>query len=268
MRSLIFLLILLPSFLAATPRIGILCAHPKELGALAREMEGEPVSVKAGGRNYVRGRLWGQDVVVATSRIGKVAAAITATHMIESEEISALLFIGAAGALAPDLERGDVVIASALLQHDLDSRPLAPQFSIPLLGVKEIATDPALAATCTEAAKDLLRGSHRVVVGLIASGDQFIAEAKRVETLLDILPGVVAVEMEGGAVAQVCYEYGIPFAVVRTISDRCDNLAGGDCLDFLTHTAPVYTQEIVRRVLTSLDNLSTAAPEAVSDQPS
>ena len=101
----IFLFALCFSVHIAAAPIGIICAHPNELGLLEEEMDVREV-VEQGLRRYVRGTLWGKDTVIAICRIGKVAAATTATHMIETERVSALILIGVSGALDPALRQG------------------------------------------------------------------------------------------------------------------------------------------------------------------
>jgi adenosylhomocysteine nucleosidase len=208
-----------------------------------------------GQRQFHTGSLHGTEVVVVFSRYGKVAAAATVTQLLTSYPVSSLVFGGVAGAVRPGLAIGDIVIASELLQHDMDASPLFPRYEVPLLGKARFAADPVLCTRLVHAARSFLTHDFaaqvasgerkffnmdepQVLQGLVASGDKFFASAGEVRELRQRLPEVQCVEMEGAAVAQVCYEYGIPFAVVRTISDSADENA--------VHDFPRFSQEIAR----------------------
>jgi adenosylhomocysteine nucleosidase len=132
---------------------------------------------------------------------------------------------------------------------------------VPLLGVSRFAADAALAdrlaAACErfvaeEGAVQAARfGTRepRVHRGLSISGDQFVASATGVEALRDALPDALAVEMEGAAIAQVCHEYGVPCAIVRTVSDTADDHAPASFVSFLTDIAGAYSNGILTRFL-------------------
>jgi adenosylhomocysteine nucleosidase len=172
-----------------------------------------------------------------------------------------VVFTGVAGGVADEVRVGDIVVADTLLQHDLDASPLFPRFEVPLLGMSRFATNVVLAdrlaAACErfvaeEGAASAARfgtRAPRVHRGLIISGDQFVASAAGVQALRDALPDALAVEMEGAAIAQVCHEYGVPCAVVRTISDTADDHAPGSFVSFLTEIAGTYSNAILRRFL-------------------
>ncbi len=238
-------------------KLGVICALPKELGLLADEFSGEVSEESSGMRQYLQGKLWGIDTVLATSRVGKVAAATTATHLIESNRVQAILYLGVAGAVDETLAQGDIVIGEGLVQYDLDSRPLTPQFTVPLINVSTFKADPELVALACASASDFVEEQgrvsdsesvdlrNRVHTGLIGTGDQFVATTARKRALKAALPELLAVDMEGAAVAQVCYEHGIPFVVIRTISDNCEGDAAVDCMQFLGEHAPKYTRGVL-----------------------
>jgi len=222
--------------------------------------------VEIGGRRFHLGTIFGHPVVMALSGIGKVAAATTATLLIERFGAAALLFTGVAGGLKAGVSVGDVVVARALLQHDMDASPLFPRYEVPLTGCSHFATDAAFgdalaaaARSCMARAGDLLGahqaefGIHRPLVheGLIVSGDRFIASAVQSLALAAALPDALAVEMEGAAVAQVCADFGLPLAVLRTVSDRADDAAHIDFSRFIVEVASVYTRVIVEDWLRS-----------------
>jgi len=235
------------------------------LSALAQEQQGlieqleAPRQVQRAGRDYWLGRLHGRPVVLALSRIGKVAAATTATTLVEAFDARRIVFTGVAGGLGPQVHIGDVVVADAFVQHDMDASPLFPRFEIPLYGQSRFGCDADLSDRLAQACRASLPGTgstgraaglHR---GLIVSGDQFVSTAHAAGGIQAALRGAglepLAVEMEGAAVAQVCHDYGIPFAAVRTISDRSDEASANDFQHFVTHVASRYARAIVEQLM-------------------
>jgi adenosylhomocysteine nucleosidase len=219
-----------------------------------------------GMRDYYVGKLEGQSCVVVLARCGKVAAAATAVSLIREFGVNEIIFSGLAGGLAKHVEVGDVVVADRLIQHDMDSRPFFPQHEIPMLGMTEFPVQPSLheelqAATHHFFAHGLTKKIPAKIltqfglkkpalhVGMISSGDQFIGSEFELTRLQKMLPTALAVEMEGAAVAQICYEYGVPCAILRTISDRADTTAHVDFYQFLKHVASHYSTEILLRFL-------------------
>ena len=222
-----------------------------------------------GMREYTAGQLWGVDAVCVLSRIGKVAAAMTATMLVEKFGVTHILFTGVAGAGDAGVRVGDIVVAEALVQYDMDASPLFPQFEVPLTGQSRFLSDVRLSDQLARAAADFLedgfdsaisapaRRDFRLVAprvhrGLVGSGDQFISSVMRLQTLSTALPGLLAVEMEGAAVAQVCFELGVPYAVIRTISDNANEDAATDFMEFVKSVAAQYAFHIVRRLCRQL----------------
>ena len=216
-----------------------------------------------GQREYHVGEAHGVRCVVTLARIGKVAAATTASALIHVFDADAIVFTGVAGGVHADVRVGDIVSANTLLQHDLDASPLFPRFEVPLLGKSRFDASAELSAGLVSACEaflaeqgDALAGSvcgvrPRVHRGLMVSGDRFIASHEAVLALRDALPDALAVEMEGAALAQVCYEYGVPCAVVRTISDTADAAAPASFAEFLMALAGTYSSGILSRFLRS-----------------
>ena len=230
-------------------RLGIISALKEEQEGFDRELL-QRSSQMIAQRVFTHGRLHGVDVVCALSRIGKVGAAITASLMIERFGITHLLFTGVAGSVHPQVQVGDLVIAETLVQHDMDASPLFPRYELPLTGMTHLPTDPWLSGIVMTAASEFMGKkiievisqadrdrfrlhSSRVHRGVIASGDQFINDAARAQSLQTALPGLLAVEMEGAAVAQVCHEFGVPCTVIRSISDNANEHAAVDFLGFV-----------------------------------
>jgi adenosylhomocysteine nucleosidase len=249
-------------------RLGIISALQEEQHGFVEAMEGAATTLH-GGRVTTHGNLWGIDAVCVLSRIGKVAGAITATLLVEKFGVTHILFTGVAGASDRSIAVGDIVIADSLVQHDMDARPLFPRFEVPLTGLSHFVSDHAMALQLLHAAHGFLENEFMEVIdaqqraafrlqqprvhrGLVASGDQFMDEREAIAQLNRELPGLVAVEMEGAAVAQVCYELGIPCAVMRTISDNANEDAATDFLAFVRSVAAKYAFYIVRRYCQAL----------------
>ena len=240
------------------------------LSALAQEQRGllellcSPHKVTHAGRDFWLGDLHGQSVVLALSKVGKVAAATTATALIERFGVQRMVFTGVAGGLGQGVNVGDVVVAHDFVQHDLDASPLFERYEVPLYGKSRFDGDATLTAalfeaSCSALAEPQLRRAYpqaQAHRGLIASGDRFVSGAAECSALREALLAaghdVLAVEMEGAAVAQVCHDYKIPFTAVRTISDRADDSAHVDFPSFIDQVASQYAQMIVERFLKTL----------------
>lgn len=240
--------------------LALMAAMPEELAALLAQLD-QPVVQHHAGRAFHTGRLEGQAVVLVLSRIGKVAAATTAALLIERFGARAIVFTGVAGGLHPQAQVGDIVIARELLQHDLDVSPLFPRHEVPLTGRSRFPTDAELSDGLRAAAAEALAverlalaasldalgiGQPRLHEGLIVSGDRFVATAAESQALRHELPDALAVEMEGAALAQVCHDCDVPYAVIRSISDRADDAAHGDFLRYLGEVAAPMAAAILR----------------------
>lgn len=203
---------------------------------------------RVAGRDFWLGHLHGHEVVAVQARIGKVAAATTATLLAERFRVDRVVFTGVAGGIGAGVQVGDAVVASAFLQHDMDASPLFPRHEVPLYGMSRFEADPGLRAALQEAARAALpqAGVHE---GLIVSGDRFVSSSTEVRALRAALPDVLAVEMEGAAFAQVCHDFGLPFGAVRTVSDRADETAHGDFLQFVRTVASPASAAIVQALL-------------------
>ena len=244
-------------------RLGIISALYEEQQGLVEAMQ-SPYKLIHGQREYWLGQLWEIDAVCVLSRIGKVAAAMTATTLVEKFGVTHILFTGVAGAGDKTVQVGDIVVAESLVQHDMDASPLFPRFEVPLTGLTHFPADHQLGTRLVDAAHGFLDNDFdnaidaqekavfglsrpRIHCGLVASGDQFVNDAEHINGLNGALPGLVAVEMEGAAVAQVCYELGVPFGVIRTISDNANENAATDFMRFVKSVAARYAFCIVKR---------------------
>jgi len=245
--------------------IGIMSAMPEEISGVIDLLENRHEITK-GMRTYYTGNFISVPTVIVFSRWGKVAAATTVANLILDFNITELIFTGVAGAISNELNIGDIVIGSRLVQHDLDARPLIAQFEIPVLGMTHILCSGDKLRVATKAIQELFTEKHlhavlsdeelrdfgiknpKVVIGDIASGDKFFSSNADKQSLQKILPDTLCVEMEGAAVAQVCYEYGIPFTIIRTISDSADDNSHVDFQSFIKHIASKYSVEIIRNI--------------------
>lgn len=253
-------------------RTAIVSAMDEELRGLQAHLA-DAACLQRSGREFWTGTLAGEPVVLVLSRIGKVAAATTvATLLCSFDDVSRVVFTGAAGGLGEGVRVGDIVVADALLQHDMDASPLFPRFEVPLYGRSRFGVDGAMAAAVRAAAEAMLQAvcaggacldgglsqAHldefglvrpQVHTGLIVSGDRFVSSSAECSALRAALPDVLAVEMEGAAVAQVCADFGVPLAVVRTVSDRADDAAHVDFVRFIGDVASRYTVALVLDLL-------------------
>jgi adenosylhomocysteine nucleosidase len=245
----------------------ILSALPEEQAGLLASLEHGRPTVHAG-RTFWQGQLCGQPVVLVLSGVGKVAAATTASALIERFGATRIVFTGVAGGIGPQVRVGDAVVALDYVQHDVDATPLFARWQVPGYAVR-LPCDAALSALLSAAAAAYLQhpdgqaepefipqNGARLHQGLVASGDQFVTSAAVSSALrANLLAAgheVLAVEMEGAAVAQVCVDYGVPFAALRTISDRADEQAHVDFPRFIRSVANRYADHIVRGLLQRL----------------
>jgi adenosylhomocysteine nucleosidase len=247
--------------------IGIVAALQEEILELIEIIRrGDGEVRRIGMRDFYAGTIDGQSCVVVLARIGKVAASATTVTLIREFGVSEIIFSGVAGGLAQHVNVGDVVIADRLVQHDMDGRPIFPRYEIPLLAISEFETATVLRQELESAAHHFLLHElpqripaavmtqfgltrPQLHTGMIVSGDQFIGLHQDASQLRNELPAAFAVEMEGAAVAQICHEFGIPCAIIRTISDRADANAHIDFNQFLINVASHYSNGIMRRFL-------------------
>ena len=245
-------------------RTAIVSALHDELASVLALMPDEQKQV-VGGREFWIGHLHGQDVVAVLSGIGKVAAATTAALLIERFGVGRIVFTGVAGGLGPGVNVGDMVLARCFLQHDMDASPLFPRHEVPGYGRARFGADGGLADALELACERVLHSlpprldaatveafglqAPRLHQGLLISGDRFVATTAESAALQRELPEALAVEMEGAAFAQVCHDFGVPLAVVRTISDRADDAAHVDFPRFLREVASRYSGALIDTLL-------------------
>ena len=236
-------------------RYGVIAAMKIEAEHIAAAME-DARTETVGGIEFTVGKIRGEgksgeaEVILAVCGIGKVNAAMCAQTMIVTYHPDKIVNTGVAGALSPELGVGDVVIASDLVEHDFDTTGFGdPPGLIPGLGtVKMHCSDSLRTDELETAAEEVLRGTGaKILQGIIATGDQFIADGERKKKIVETF-GAVSCEMEGGAVAQVCSLNKVPFAVIRTMSDSADGGALDDYPAFAKRSAEISAKIVIRAV--------------------
>jgi len=249
--------LLLPSCTTAPRRdsasgpLAVLGAFNQEV-ALLQGMLAEAKSQEIEGLEFITGRIGDKPVVLAWTGVGKVNVAMTTTLLLEHFQPVRVIFTGIAGGVDPNLEPGDIVIARQTAYHDMGTLSAG---GIDYGGVKNRMTgepnpvffpaEPELLAAARQAAQGMAFGSielrtgerpPKVVVGTVVTGDVFVASKEKGAELAEKL-GACAVEMEGAAVAQLCYQRQIGCLVIRSISDKADQSAIMDKQLFYTRAA-------------------------------
>ncbi|MUV39553.1 Adenosylhomocysteine nucleosidase [Lentibacillus sp. JNUCC-1] len=195
--------------------IGIIGAMDEEIALIKQEMTQLKETVVAN-TLFVEGMLKGKRVVLLKSGIGKVNAAMATTIMHEQYRPACVINTGSAGGVASNLEVGDIVISTSVIHHDVDATAFNYVYGqVPQMPFK-FHTDNELAALTRAAANSF---NIRTGEGVIATGDSFISDPVRVREIQNRHSDVLAVEMEAAAIAQVCYQYDVPFIVIRALSD-------------------------------------------------
>ncbi len=213
--------------------IGIIGAMGIEVRALADLLE-DKKSETISGVEYISGKIYGKDVVLAVCGIGKVFAAICAQTMVLKYNPDVIINTGVAGTLTDALSIGDIAIADSVVQHDMDTSPLGDP--VGLLSGINIVKIPADKKTCEKIETCVKEIGANYETGTIASGDQFLA-SKEVKERIVANFGAIAGEMEGAAVGHVCYVNQKPFCVLRAISDCADGSGAENYMEFLGKAA-------------------------------
>lgn len=228
------------------------------------------------GIRFVTGRMQGRNVVLAVSGMGKVNAAVVSALLIDRFHPQEMLFSGIAGCLNPQLGLGDIVIADRTVQHDLltlERDKVSPmEIFSPVDGKKNPQYFPAdgrllkiaQAAALRIRPEDLKTARQgavpRIVTGLVVTGDMFIgADSKKKE--LQQRYHADAVEMEGASVAQVCWQFGVPCLIIRSVSDLADNAADADVETFMKVAAD-NAGMLVKQIVAGLAGSPLAHPSA------
>ncbi|WJY28533.1 MULTISPECIES: 5'-methylthioadenosine/S-adenosylhomocysteine nucleosidase [Sporosarcina] len=229
-------------------KIGIIGAMEEEV-AILKDRMGQPAETVIAGCRFYEGDIAGCKTVLVQSGIGKVNAAVAATLLIQLFKPDAVLNTGSAGGIGENLEVGTVVLSSDVTHHDADVTAFGyARGQIPG-GPVTYKADERLLAIATEAVGTV--GKHPSATGLIASGDVFMSDPARVFKVKEQFPELIATEMEAAAVAQVCHEFGVPFVVIRALSDIAGRESSVSFDEFLP-AAALHSSEVVEEVLSKL----------------
>lgn len=235
--------------------LGIISAMREEQTGILSLMD-EFSLKEIGGREFFYGTMYGVPVVLTISKIGKVSAATTAALLISQFMATDIIFTGTAGGIGKDVKVGDVVVSESFIQHDMNCHPIFPRYEVPLYGRTHFISSKELQERLAGASRTALavlstKYPHsKVHVGLVLTGDRFISTKEESQALVENFHGrALCVEMEGAAVAQVCYDHRVPYAAVRIISDRADDDAHESFTEFVTNSAAVFSKELINILL-------------------
>ncbi len=213
-------------------KIAIMGAMPEEIEPILEYLD-DIQEVKYAKNTYYKARYKNIEVVVAYSKIGKVFSTLTAATMLQMFACDILLFTGVAGAVNNELKIGDLIVATKLPQHDLDITIFGHPHGYVPEGSVYVEADKDLIALSKIVADEI---GVKVREGIIATGDQFIASQERKGFIADTFHAD-ALEMEGASVAVVCDALGVPFFILRAISDSADMDAGFNFDEFVESSA-------------------------------
>lgn len=225
-------------------KIGIIGAMSVETDALKAQIQ-DSKSETVSGIEFVSGKLYGKDIVVAQCGIGKVFAAICAQTMIIRFRVDKIINTGVAGTLCDELGILDIAVATSVVQHDMDTSALGdPVGLISGINIVKISADTSLANKIAKAAEAV---GVKCVKGVIASGDQFINNKEQknfIRTSFD----AIACEMEGAAIGHVCFVNGVDFAIIRAISDNASSEADIEYPE-MVRKAAAQSAAIIKKLL-------------------
>ncbi len=227
-------------------RIAILVAMDKELGLLLNQMP-DREEINIGENKYYAGRIGDKEVIAGKCGIGKVNSALNTYRLICDRKPDIVINSGVAGGVDGSLGIGSVLIADSVAYHDVWCGPGTEYGAAD--GFKAILTPDEKIITT---GKTLFKDNGNVRFGLICSGDKFIHEKKEVEEIKSRFPQALAVDMESASIAQTCTRCGIPFAIIRVMSDTpgaAENVS--QYVDFW-NKAPEKTFECVSRIIKNL----------------
>ena len=257
-KSKMFMKLLLAALLFVTPisgsaeaseaplKTGIIGAMDEEVRTLKSAVT-NPKTTTLAGVEFCEGTLDGATVVSVECGIGKVNAGICAQLLINIFGVDRIINTGVAGSLDASIDIGDIVVSTDAVQHDFDLTPLglAPGEMMGL-GSNSFPADPTLRENAVNAIRECAPEIH-VFEGRVCTGDQFISSSEQKNDIISKFGGLCC-EMEGGAIAQVCYQNKIPFVILRAISDKADGSAEMNYTEFV-HEAAVRCAAITRAMI-------------------
>ncbi|EPY99816.1 5'-methylthioadenosine/S-adenosylhomocysteine nucleosidase [Mannheimia haemolytica] len=228
-------------------KIGIIGAMAQEIEIL-RQVMVEPKVTELAGCKIFEGKINNTRVALLQSGIGKVAAAIGTTLLIQLTQPDMIINTGSAGGLDPDLNVGDILISTEVRYHDVDVTAFGYEIGQLPANPPTFSPNEQLVELAQKEAK---KAGYNVVSGLICSGDAFINGNDKINQIRQNFPNVVAVEMEAAAIAQVCHGFNLPFVIVRAVSDVADKESHLSFEEFL----PLAAEKFSTIVLAMLNNI-------------
>ena len=230
-------------------KVGIIGAMELEVETLKSKMEVKSTTTKAR-MEFFEGKLNGVDVVIVRSGIGKVNAGMCTQILSDLFGVTHIINTGVAGSLNAAIDIGDIVVSTEVLQHDVDATNFGYQLGeIPQIGTLTFPADEKMAALAKEVCEKV-NTEIKVFSGLIVSGDQFVADKAVKQRIKDNFHGLCT-EMEGAAIGQAAYLNGVPFVILRAISDKADDSAEMDYPTF-EHKAAEHCAKLVEEFIVAL----------------
>lgn len=229
-------------------KISFICAMEEEVVALLKQLK-EPKDIVVGPVTIHSGKINDHEVSIIQCGIGKVQAAMATSVLLTTQKPDAVINTGSAGGIGSGLAIGDIVVSNGVAYYDVD---VSASGGYPL---GQLPGQPRIFEASEKIAKQIQQASHDVDlkahVGLIVSGDEFINSKQKIDEIKAMYPEALAVEMEGAAIGQVCYQFKIPFVVVRAMSDVGDSDSGVDFDKFIVEAG----QKSAQMGLAFLNNL-------------
>lgn len=230
--------------------IAIIGAMEEEVTLLRDKIEDKRTETIAG-CEFTLGKMNGVDVILLRSGIGKVNAAMSTSILLERFKPNYVVNTGSAGGYNPVLNVGDVVISSEVRHHDVDVTVFGYEYGQVPKQPPAFVADSKLVEIAEEAAKEI--GDLQVVKGLIATGDAFMNDPAKVEFIRDKFTDLQAVEMEAAAIAQVSYSFGVPFVVIRSLSDIAGKESGISFEQFIDKAA-LHSATLVMKIVEKINS--------------
>jgi adenosylhomocysteine nucleosidase len=226
-------------------KVAIIGAMEEEVTILRDKMK-DLVQITIAGSEFNTGTLNGIEVILLKSGIGKVNAAMSTTILLEKFKPDAVINTGSAGGYEPSLNVGDVVISTEVRHHDVDVTIFGYEYGqVPQMPAAFIS-DEKLFQLAEEAAREIT--DIQVGKGLIVTGDSFMNDPVRVEFVRGKFTGLYAVEMEAAAIAQVAFQFGVPFVIIRSLSDIAGKESNISFDQFLP-TAALHSSQLIVKML-------------------
>lgn len=222
-------------------KIGIIAAMPEELAYLLQHLE-DAREEKVLGNSYHTGKVGSVELVLVESGIGKVMSAMSVAILADHFQVDALINTGSAGAVATGIAVGDVVIADKLCYHDVDVTAFGYDYGQMARQPLYFESDKKFISLIQESLSKLEQTWH---LGLIATGDSFVAGEDKIKVIKEHFPQVLAVEMEGAAIAQAAHALNLPFLVVRAMSDNANHEASVSFDEFIVEAGRRSAQALM-----------------------